>query len=289
MTRGTFADRSRFGPPVAASLVCLAWMSGAFAQGSALRPPAVAAKPHPAVVAMQLRLNALERVIQRLERRIESLEIAARRDPGRRVGALDRLDRRVQKLENRLPPSSVPSSSASSSSTYVGGTTVPDAPPRPLGTLTRPRSGGGAGALSEAISDGVSAAASADARARYDRALSLLRDEQDLQQAEAAFQGFIDTHPSHELAGNAYFWLGRTYFIGGKLQEALYAFSDGYSNHPDSQKAVETLYNLGLSLAALGKSKEACTAFRTWIEKFPDAETRLKDGVARQQTRNKCR
>ena len=230
----------------------------------------------PMVASIDGRLSALERLIRGLERRIEALEIAERRGGRQIAGALDDLKRRLTALERRPTPLAPAG---------AGGPGASD------GAVPPPPASGGAPPETAAAPAAPAASASpppADARAQYDAALALVMNTRDYDRAERGFAAFIEDHPGHALAGNAWFWKGRTYFVRDRFQDAADAFAQGYEKHPESPKAPEILYNLGLSLHRLGNGAGACAAFAKLGEKYPKAPQDLKDRTARQRSRLEC-
>ncbi len=254
----------------------------------------------------EVRLHEFERLLRGLEQRIETLEIERRREAGRMEKLAADVEFRLQALElGGAPPaaagqppaagdgSNAGSETASSAAptaqpggSVTGGTSAPDAPPRPLGTLAV--TGKKAGQQRPAAPPPASVLPPGSAREQYDFALSLVLKEQDFARASAAFSAFIANHPKDELTGNAYFWLGRTYFVSKDYESASFAFADGYKKFPRGSKAPESLYNLGLALRYLDKKTEACTAFAQLLDKFPKANRTLKTRVSRQRKRLKC-
>lgn len=96
-------------------------------------------------------------------------------------------------------------------------------------------------------------------------------------EAEAGFRSFIEKNPEHDLAGNAEFWLGETYYVQSNYRAAAQAFLTGYQTYPKNRKAPDTLLKLGMSLQQLGQKEQACAAFGTIDAKFPKAvETRKR-------------
>jgi tol-pal system protein YbgF len=96
-------------------------------------------------------------------------------------------------------------------------------------------------------------------------------------EAEAGFRTFMQKHPEHELAGNAGFWLGETYYVQSNYKAAAQAFLGGYQTYPTNRKAPDSLLRLGMSLNQLGQKDQACAAFATVEAKFPKAmETRKR-------------
>ena len=95
-------------------------------------------------------------------------------------------------------------------------------------------------------------------------------------EAEAGFRTFIERYNDHELAGNAEFWLGETYYVQSDYKRAAQAFLSGYQSHPANRKAPDSLLKLGMSLKQLGQKDQACAAFATVAQKFPKAAETLK-------------
>ncbi|MHA1108611.1 MAG: tol-pal system protein YbgF, partial [Alphaproteobacteria bacterium] len=104
---------------------------------------------------------------------------------------------------------------------------------------------------------------------QYDHAHSLIVKDQNFAEAEKVLRAFIETHPKHALAPNAYYWLGRTYYVRKAYQKAVFTFAEGFQKFSKSAKAPDNLLNLGMSLARLGKKKEACTAFKRLLKNYP--------------------
>ncbi|MCR9220891.1 MAG: tol-pal system protein YbgF [Alphaproteobacteria bacterium] len=98
--------------------------------------------------------------------------------------------------------------------------------------------------------------------AQYEYAFSLLR-KRDFPAAEAAMRGFVDRHGDHQLAGNAMYWLGETFYARENYRDAAATFLDAYTGYPSNDKASHSLLKLAMSLGALGKTDAACQAFAT--------------------------
>lgn len=105
---------------------------------------------------------------------------------------------------------------------------------------------------------------------QYDFAIDLMKRGQ-YPQARNAFLEFLQLHPKHELAGNAQYWLGETYYAENNYKQAGDAFLTGYTTYASSSKAPDSLLKLGMSLAALGNSDAACTVWGELGSRFPQA------------------
>ena len=108
------------------------------------------------------------------------------------------------------------------------------------------------------------------AKSTYDEAYNLLKQYK-YEEAGEALQAFLKEYPDDELAGNAQYWLGETYYARKQYESAAEAFATGFKKYEKSAKAPDNLLKLGLSMQQLGKKKEACTAFKNLKSKFPKA------------------
>ena len=108
------------------------------------------------------------------------------------------------------------------------------------------------------------------------------------EEAEEALQAFLKDYPEHELAGNAQYWLGETYYVRGQYEPAAVAFATGFKNYKNNTKAPDNLLKLGLSMQQLGKKKEACTAFKNLKTKFPKASDVLLSRAAKESDKLGC-
>ncbi len=89
--------------------------------------------------------------------------------------------------------------------------------------------------------------------------------------AEVALGEFLKRYPKANLAGNAQYWLGQTYYVRKMYTRATRAFLEGYNNYPKSQKAPAFLLKIGMSLNAMGEKGDACDAYRELASRFPDS------------------
>ncbi len=103
----------------------------------------------------------------------------------------------------------------------------------------------------------------------------------DYASAEATFKNFLSSYPEDNLAGNAQYWLGESYFARGDYRKAAGEFLKGYKSYKDSQKAPDNLLKLGMSLQRLGQSEAACQTFnelKTRYKSLPGHISRNVDG-----------
>ncbi|ABS63738.1 Tol-Pal system YbgF [Parvibaculum lavamentivorans DS-1] len=142
---------------------------------------------------------------------------------------------------------------------------------------TTPASESTLGAQPSGQASGAGEAASAQSvlpsgtpQTQYDFAIDLMKRGQ-YPQARTAFLEFLQLHPKHELAGNAQYWLGETYYAENNYKQAGDAFLNGYTTYASSSKAPDSLLKLGMSLSALGNTDAACTVWGELGSRFPQA------------------
>lgn len=119
------------------------------------------------------------------------------------------------------------------------------------------------------------ASASKNVKEQYDAAYGLLK-KGDHVGAEKGFIAFIEKNPKSDLAGNANYWLGETYYARGQYEQAVGVFAEGFTTYKSNSKAPDNLLKLGMSMAHLKKKDEACTAFKSLPIEFPKANAGLK-------------
>ena len=106
--------------------------------------------------------------------------------------------------------------------------------------------------------------------------------------AEETMRNFGQKYPNDPMIADSQYWLGESYFQRQKYRDAASAFLGVTSKYDTSAKAPDALLRLGQSLAALKEKEAACAAFGEVARKYPRASTGVKQGVDREQKRNKC-
>ncbi len=207
------------------------------------------------------------------------------------------------------PDPAAPSSGGASSQPATGQSAGGAGQPQVLGTMSqsqfdsqkqRLNPGADAGAASAAAGSAGSAAAGdqtaavgsyalpgATADEQYQYAFDLLRQNK-YGDAEQALRTFVDQYPEHELAGNASYWLGETFYVRQDYDNAALAFAEGFQRFPQGGKAPDSLLKLGMSLAALGETADACKAFDELAARYPNASDGVRQRAARERSKNDC-
>ena len=115
----------------------------------------------------------------------------------------------------------------------------------------------------------------------YDRAFQALKE---LRYADAAegFQDFLRDYPGSNLAGNAQYWLGESYYVTRNYDIALKSFQRLLTDFPDSAKAGDGLLKIGFTHYELQQWSEARAALEQVQQRYPNtslarlAESRLR-------------
>jgi len=122
---------------------------------------------------------------------------------------------------------------------------------------------------------------------KYDYAFEFLK-KSDFENAETALKAFLAEFPSHELAGNAQYWLAETYFVRENYAQAAVDFLKGYQEYPNSSKVTDNLLKLALSLSKVGSIKESCTTLGKLAKEYPDSPSNIKRRGAAEWERLQC-
>ena len=90
--------------------------------------------------------------------------------------------------------------------------------------------------------------------------------------AREQFKKFLNTYKSSELADNAQFWIGESYYREKKFEEAILSFEDLIKNYPKSAKISEAYYKQALSFSAINDSVAARAKLEMLLNEYPDGE-----------------
>jgi tol-pal system protein YbgF len=105
-------------------------------------------------------------------------------------------------------------------------------------------------------------------RIRYERVLGLFRDG-DFEGARQGFIAFLEEYPNSNLAPNARFWLGESYFGKKEFQRAIDAYDKVEIDYPGSEKVPAAILKKGYAYLALKDKKRASSAFKQVVTLYP--------------------
>lgn len=113
----------------------------------------------------------------------------------------------------------------------------------------------------------------------YSYAIELNRQKK-YTEARAKFQEFLRKYPKDQLAGNAQYWIGETYYSINDMNNALKAFQDVLNKFPKSNKIPDAMLKIGYVQEKQGKTREAINTLNNLLSKYPKSRPA---GLARQK------
>lgn len=220
--------------------------------------------------AMDERMGSLEGSIKQLNNRLDEQDYA--------IGQMkQQLDLLKSDLEIRFREIGSSVAAASAANAASSAPVAPSAPQQQAAPVE-----------SAAPAEGTTQDLPTDnAAALYDAAFQSLR-EQKYDRAENGFREFMNRYPNDQLAGNAQYWLGETYYVRGKYDEAAKIFAQGYQKYPKSSKAPDNLLKLGLSLSQQGKKQDACITLQQLGKQYSSAAAVIKQRAEDETKKLNC-
>ncbi|MFN3479338.1 MAG: tol-pal system protein YbgF [Thermodesulfovibrionales bacterium] len=105
----------------------------------------------------------------------------------------------------------------------------------------------------------------------YEQAYELYKEKK-YKEARDRFNHFLKDFPKSDLADNAQFWIGETYYAEKDFEGAILAYENVIKNFPQSEKLPGAMLKQGMAFLELGDKKTAKVIFERLIEKFPDSK-----------------
>lgn len=268
---------------LAAALVAAAFASGAQAQGRLSLSERVARLEQQAqgqgqaqtTVELLNRINELQVEVQTLRGLVEqqSFEIENLKK-AQRDRYVD-LDSRISRLEGGavVPPGAAPApveAPLEPGQLSPGAVEpVPVEPAAPVDAAPAPVPGAAAEPASPASTPVPPATGAAAEKQAYDEAFAALRDGRYAESARR-FQAFLTEHPQGELADNALYWLGESYYVTQNYRIALDTFNDLLARFPDSAKAPDALLKVGYCHYELKEWPQAEQVLNEVVRLYPE-------------------
>ncbi len=111
--------------------------------------------------------------------------------------------------------------------------------------------------------------------ALYQKGLDTFRGG-DAQKARDLLSRFIELYPNHELAANAHYWLGETYYSEKKYDQAILEFQQTIKNFPKKEKVPAAMLKQAMAFKELGDAKSARYVLKKLQEEFPQSEEAVR-------------
>lgn len=240
---------------------------------------------------LEVRLSEVENQMRSLRGQLEEKDFAIRQLQEKLDKALADIDMRLNSGAGAAaspvttPP---PSTSGTLQSGDMGDTSAPPQPadPNSPASAASPTQQN-LGTLSSAPGGAVIPPSSNDVASQYESAFSKLKSG-DYKTAQVEFDRFLKANPNHQLAANATYWYGETFYAQNKFQDATRIFAESYKKYPKGPKAPDSLLKLGMSLGGSGKTKEACVAFKQLKKQYPSGSSAVLKRADQEMSKLAC-
>jgi tol-pal system protein YbgF len=110
----------------------------------------------------------------------------------------------------------------------------------------------------------------------------------DFDGAQSGFETFVNDNPDHAMAGEAWYWLGETFFVRSDFAEAADAYIAALRAQPNGEKAPDSLVRLAASLNGMGRQADACATLGRFAGQFPNASAASRARARRESVRAGC-
>lgn len=87
--------------------------------------------------------------------------------------------------------------------------------------------------------------------------------------SRAALQQVFDADPSGDLADNALYWIGETYYAASDFANAMRAYERVTKEYPEQNKAPDAMFKIGLTYEKTGDLGMARKTFDEVIRRYP--------------------
>jgi tol-pal system protein YbgF len=90
------------------------------------------------------------------------------------------------------------------------------------------------------------------------------------------FEAFLKYYPKSDLADDAQFWIGQSYFNSEKWAEAAAAYARVISDYPGGNQVPNAYYKQGLAFEHIpGQTDAAKQSYQTVMDKFADSQAAI--------------
>ena len=94
--------------------------------------------------------------------------------------------------------------------------------------------------------------------------------------AREQFTKFLEQNPKHELAANAHYWIGETYYSEKNYESAILSYQDVIKNYPGKEKVVAAMLKQAMAFNEIKDAKSAKFVLKKLVEGFPKSEEAKK-------------
>lgn len=94
--------------------------------------------------------------------------------------------------------------------------------------------------------------------------------------AREQFSKFLEQNPKHELAVNAHYWIGESYYSEKNYESAILSYQDVIKNYPGKEKVVAAMLKQAMAFNAIKDAKSARFVLKKLVEGYPKSEEAKK-------------
>ncbi|MBK5275725.1 MAG: tol-pal system protein YbgF [Desulfuromonadales bacterium] len=109
----------------------------------------------------------------------------------------------------------------------------------------------------------------------YTKGLEIFKSG-DMPAARDVFSKFLEQYPQHDLAANAHYWIGETYYSEKNYEPAILAFQEVIKNYPLKDKVPAAMLKQAMAFQAIGDLKSARYVLKKLEEVFPKSDEAIK-------------
>ena len=98
----------------------------------------------------------------------------------------------------------------------------------------------------------------------------------DMPGARELFTKFLEQNPKHDLAANAYYWIGETQYSEKNYEPAIVSFQEVIKNYPQQPKAPAAMLKQAMAFNAINDTKSAKYVLKKLAEGYPKSDEAKK-------------
>jgi tol-pal system protein YbgF len=204
------------------------------------------------------RLTQLQSEMKSLRDQIEALQNENAQLKQRARDQYIDLDTRLNKLESSPAPTAASATPPRSGAATPSPRPTTPAATRPANPLPRPATPSAAVPSSDPASE----------QAAYGQAFDALK-RKDYVESARLFKAYTESYPQGQLAPNAWYWLGESYYVTQNYEIAMQSFEALLNQFPDSSKIPDGMLKLGYCQSQLGLKDRAKNTFNEVMRLYP--------------------
>jgi len=91
----------------------------------------------------------------------------------------------------------------------------------------------------------------------------------DMPSSRELFTKFLEQNPQHDLAANAHYWIGETYYSEKSYESAILAYQEVIKNFPGKEKVAAAMLKQAMTFSEINDTKSAKYVLKKLAEGFP--------------------